>query len=195
MLIFPKNDFKKFNLGIIVPPRKPHDVFSFLCWFSFFKFLPKVKPIIFVAGNPPIDFAVWARKLNFPVYYIHNCFNPNILSSLDIWEDSYVITLSNVFCMRKFNLNKNFDSDSLILRSKNPDNQEFVVESIEKNKYCHAASWNIGNNFEEVRDTLINNIALFRNDKSLNQIKLESIWSDAKYIRTLLNQEVRHEEI
>ena len=30
---------------------------------------------------------------------------------------------------------------------------------------------------------------------SLNQIKLESIWEDAKNIRTLLNQEVRHEEI
>lgn len=195
MVIFPKNYYKKFNLGIIVPPRKPHDIFSFLCWFSFFKHLPLVKPIIFVAGNPPIDFAMWARKLNFPVFYIHHCFDPNQLSHLDIWEDSYMITLSNVFCMRKFSLNKNFNSDFMILRSKTPDNKDFSVENIEVNKYCHATFWNIGNNFEEVRDSLINNSVLFYKDKSLNQIRLEAIWNDTKNIRTLLNQEVRHEEI
>ncbi len=195
MLLFPKQNHQKFNLGIIVPPRKPHDVLSFLCWFSFFKFLPKVKPIIIVAGNPPVDFAIWARKLNFPVFYAHDCFHPNRMIDLDIWEDSYAIVISNVFCMRKFKLNNNFDSDFMIIRSKTPENSEFLLENIQNNNFCHASFWEIGNNFEEVRDRLINNIGIFPKDKSLNQIKLESIWKDAVNIRTLLNQEVRHEEI
>ena len=81
------------------------------------------------------------------------------------------------------------------MRSKTPENSEFLIEDIKNNKYCHASFWEIGNNFEEVRDRLINNIGIFSKDKSLNQVKLESIWEDAKNIRTLLNQEVRHEEI
>lgn len=195
MLLFPKQNYQKFNLGIIVPPRKPHDILSFLCWFSFFKFLPRVKPIIIVAGNSPVDFASWARKLNFPVFYAHECFHPNQIVDLDIWDESYAIVISNVFCMRKFQLNKNFDSDFMIIRSKTPNNHDFLIEDIKNNNYCHATFWDIKNNFEEVRDRLINNIGIFSKDKSLNQIKLESIWEDAKNIRTLLNQEVRHEEI
>ena len=195
MVLFPNPNYNKFNLGIIVPPQKPHDIFSFLCWFSFFKFLPSVKPIIIIAGNPPVDFGSWARKLNFPVFYAHHCLHPNQLTNLNIWEDSYAIVISNVFCMRKFKMNFNFDSDFIIIRSKEQKNHEFLVENIEKNKYCHASFWNVGNNFEEVRDRLINNIGLFCGDKSLNQIKLESIWNDAKNIRTLINQEARHEAI
>ena len=195
MILFPKPNYPKFNLGIIVPQHKPHDILSFLCWFSFFKHLPKVNPVVIVAGNPPIDLAVWARRLNFPVFYAHGCFDPNNLVGLDIWDESYVIVISNVFCMRKFKLNNNIDSEFLIMRSKNPDNEEFLIEDIDKNKYCHVASWDIKNNFEEVRDRIINNSSMFLGDKSLNQIKLESIWNDTKYIRTLLNQEVRHEEI
>ena len=195
MILFPNPNYNKFNLGIIVPPHKPYDVLSFLCWFSFFKFLPKVNPLIVVAGNTPVDFAIWARKLNFPVFYAHNCFHPNQLIDLDIWEDSYAIVISNVFCMRKFQINKNFDSDFIIMRSKNTNNSEFLVEDIQKNKYCHVSFWDIKNNFEEVRGRLINNIGIFSKDKSLNQIKLESIWDDTKNIRTLLNQEERHEEI
>jgi hypothetical protein len=195
MLLFPKQNYQKFNLGIIVPPRKPYDILSFACWFSFFKFLPKVKPIIIVAGNTPIDFAIWARKLNFPVFYAHECFHPNQLVGLDLWDESYAIVISNIFCMKKFDFNKNFDSDFMIMRSKSPDNKEFLIDDIMDNNFCHAAFWNIGNNFEEVRDKLINNIGIFSSDKSLNQIKFESIWEDAKHIRTLLNQEVRHEEV
>jgi hypothetical protein len=82
----------------------------------------------------------------------------------------------------------------MIMRSETPDNEEFLIEDISVNKYCHATFWDIKNNFEEVRHKLVNNIGLFSRDKSLNQIKLESIWEDAKSIRTLLNQEVRHEE-
>lgn len=194
MLLFPKTNYSKFNLGIIVPPHKPHDIFSFLCWFSFFKYFPKINPIIIVVGNPSFDFAGWARKLNFPVIYIHDCFHPNQLIDIDIWDKSYAIVTSNIFCMRKFKFNKNFDSDFMIMRSETPDNEEFLIEDIAVNKYCHATFWNIKNNFEEVRYKLVNNIGLFSRDKSLNQIRLESIWEDAKSIRTLLNQEVRHEE-
>ena len=97
--------------------------------------------------------------------------------------------------MRKFNFNKNFDSEFMIMRSEEPDNSEFLIEDIKNNIYCHASFWNIKNNFEEVRDKLINNICIFSGDKSLNQNKLESIWNNTGNIRTLLNQEVRHEEI
>jgi hypothetical protein len=195
MILFPKTNYQKFNLGIIVPAHKPYDILSFLCWFSFFKYLPKVKPIIFVAGAPSIDMVAWARKLNFPVVYIRNCFNPTQLTELKIWDDSYAIVISNVFCMRKFKFDQNFDSNFMIMRSNLTKNQNFLIEEIKNNKFCHASFWNLPNNFEEVRYRLINSIGIFPKDKSLNQIKLESIWNDASNIRTLLNQEVRHEEI
>jgi len=195
MILFSKPDYQKFNLGIVIPSHKPFDILSFLCWFSFFKHLPKVNPIIIVVGNSPIDIAVWARKLNFPVLHAHGCFHPNELIGLEMWDKSYAIVISNVFCMRKFNFNKNFDSEFMIMRSEEPDNSEFLIEDIKNNIYCHASFWNIKNNFEEVRDKLINNICIFSGDKSLNQNKLESIWNNTGNIRTLLNQEVRHEEI
>ena len=189
MVLFPEIKYPKFNLGIVVPPYKPYDVLSFLCWFSFYKNMPKVNPIIFVSGNSQTDMVPWARKIGIPVFYVHSCFNPKILTRINIWDRSCAIVISNVFCMKKFKFTENIRNKYVLINSTVHNTDSISYGNIEENKCYNFAHWNIENNFQEVRDRVVNSNSIFLGDKSLNQIKLESFWNDAKNIRTLLDKE------
>lgn len=189
MVLFPKINYPKFNLGIIVPSQSPHDILSFLCWFSFCKNMPKVNPIIFVSGNPQIDTVTWARKLGFPIIHVHQNFEPNKLVHLQIWDSSYIVVLSNVFCMRKFEFRHNIREKEFLVYSHQPKMPLIQYGQIEENKILELAILNIKNNSSELRARLLNSNGIFPSDKSLNQIKLESFWNDTRNIRTLFDKE------
>jgi hypothetical protein len=91
--------------------------------------------------------------------------------------------------MNKFKFTRNIRDKYVLITSPVHDTDSVSYGKMEENKCYDLVHWNIQNNFEEVRDRIVNSNSIFLGDKSLNQIKLESFWNDAKNIRTLLDKE------
>ena len=187
----PKINYRP-NLGIIVPAFFPHTLMSFFTWYTFAKFHTGIKPILILYGYPNVDLLPWARRLGYKIYNVENNFNIDEFIKKINWQDNYMVTFSNIFCMRNFENTASVNTKYFKTSGKNEQDIKIYNCSINKSgELCQLSD-------PESRDIayrVINSMEIFDRLDNCNKIKLSKLIKESLTFRPLIEKELSHETI
>jgi|688.fasta_scaffold101202_4 hypothetical protein len=191
VLFKPKIDYTP-NLGIIVPAYYPYNLISYFSWFSFAKNLPNIKPVFFVYGYPNFDVIPWARRLKFKIIHLETNFDVDHIQNMIKWQESYIIAFSNVFCLRRFNIDQEIFSKYLVINGKNKPKINICNKFFEKSGELFYIS---DVDARDIAYRAINSKDAFDILDNCNKIRLSNIVKESLIFRPLIEKELCHETI
>jgi hypothetical protein len=134
----------------------------------------------------------WARRLGYKIYNVQNNFDIDEFLQKINWQDRFMVTFANIFCMRKFPDNISVNTKYFKTYGKNIE--DFKIYNCATNKsgeLCQLSDLES----RDIAYRVINSMEIFDRLDNCNKIKLSKIIKESLTFRPLIEKELSHETI